>query len=225
LYSNTVATVNSTPELVLSSTQQRAGTQRQFGVDGNIQAGTGYLTGFANRNVFTIDYVSAPAQMDTVEFGIKFANLPFNSSSSYFAFAQSPGITQTRYDLDLIYSDSGFGTTINILSNVPQSNLYARFQLQFFNPVFNYVNALNQSIDFDWAAFQDGVNIADSTSNNKLRLKFNQFDLCNNTYYFIEGRAFNSGTNVTFDNFGIGLNGNLSCIPSAIPTPPPAPGP
>jgi len=217
----TTATVNSSQQLVLSGSAQSLGVKRHFGVNGNIQNGTGFLTGYANRNVFTVDYVAAPSSLDNAKFGINLDSL----LGGYFYISQEY-LSTARYDLKILYKEASGGNTITVLSNVAQSAILARYQLFFYNPVYTYTSAFLQTIDFDWEVYKDGVSLATSAANSKLRLNYGQIDLCNNTTYRAEATVTGGGTNITIDNFGIGLNGNLSCLPSATPAPPPpAPGP
>tara|TARA_R110000787_G_scaffold284106_1_gene397507 strand:+ start:150 stop:866 length:717 start_codon:yes stop_codon:yes gene_type:complete len=217
---NTTATVNSSQQLVISGTSTALGVKRHFGVNGNIQNGTGFLTGYANRNVFTVDYVAAPSFLNSAKFGIE---LDSQYGGYFFIRQQFVSGPPSRYDLRVLWrqANSGGGSGqgyVKVLSSVAQSAILARYQLVFYNPVYIYSNVFIQTIDFDWEVYKDGVSVATSAANTKLRFYYNQIDLCNNTTYEAEVLG---NTNITIDNFGIGLNGNLSCLPAASPAPPP----
>ena len=225
----TTGTVNSSAEIELTNTNAFAGMMRHFGVNGSIQTSTGYLTGYANRNVFTIDLVDLPASgVISCYFGIKLGTLGFSSSTQGIFIEikeRSGGGTWdmfARWSLNNPFPTQQTATIASGVTNI--STLYGRYQIEFFNPIYSYTSANLNHIEFDWNVVQDGITVATSAANSTMEINYNDptNNLCEDTYYFAQVQ--DTGTaDATFDNFGIGLNGNLSCLPSA--TPPAAPGP
>jgi len=220
------ATVNNSAEIELTNTNAFASMMRHYGVNGSVQNSTGFLTGYANRNVFTIDLVDLPASgVISCHFGIFVGSgnddsgqgikIQINERSGGGAWD-----CEAYWSLNTTFPTNQTATLLPVTTTL--SNFYGRYQIEFFNPVYVYNSQFFNFVRFNWNVVKDGITLASSTSYTNLEMNYNAFNLCDDTYYF--ARVQDTGNaDATFDNFGIGLNGNLSCLPSA--TPPAAPGP
>jgi hypothetical protein len=222
----TTGTVNSSAEIELTNTNAFAGMERHFGVNGSVQTSTGYLTGYANRNVFNIDLVALPASgVISCYFGIKVGTLSVSSTTQgiFIDIRERSGggawDLLARWSLNTAFPTQQTATLLPATTNL--SNFYGTYQIEFFNPVYVYNSQFFNFVRFNWNVLKDGVTLASSSSYTNLEINYNFRNLCDNTYYFAQVQD-SDNADATFDNFGIGLNGNLSCLPLA---PPPAPGP
>ena len=225
---NTTITVNSSAQAVTTTGTGNtfAGFYRRFGVDGDLASGSGYQTGYSNRNVFSIDLIDIG---DESFFSVAV------SSEATTADGYKKGIqikfdrqSNTNYDVKVewqYFTGTFFSTKeVTVLTNQSASSLAGTYQIEFYNPVYATPSSLYGTIDWDWQATKDGLTLTSSTgSNGKSIWRFIDSDLCNKTGICVNTQNLFNTVDFTIDNFGIGLNGNLNCLPS--PTPPPAPGP
>lgn len=223
---NTKITVNSSAQAVTTtgSGDTFAGFYRRFGVNGNFLLGSGYETGYSKRNVFSIDLVDIG---DESFFSVAV------SSEATVSDGYKKGI-QIKFDrlsngnydvkVEWQYFNGIFFDTkeVTVLTNQSAASLAATYQIEFYNPVYSNPTTQYGTIDWDWQATKDGVTLTSSAgSNGKSLWRFINSDLCNVTGICVNTQNLFNTVDFTIDNFGIGLNGNLSCIP----LPPPAPGP
>ena len=218
--SNTVITVNSSAQAVTTNPTggSFAGFYRHFGVNGNLALGTGYETGYNKRNVFSVDLVDVGDE--------SFLNFSVNSQATaadgykfgiQFEFQRQ---SNTNYDVKVIWR-YGTGFTykeVTVLTNQSAANLAGTYQIEFYNPVYNIPNTQYGTIDWDWQATKDGVSLASSAgSNGKAIWRFFGSDMCNDTGISVNTQNLYNAIDFTIDNFGIGLNGNLGCLPLPVP--------
>ena len=225
---DTTITVNSSGQAVTTTApgDTFAGFYRHFGVDGDLASGTGYLTGYSNRNVFSIDLVDIG---DESLFSVAVTS-EATVSDGYKKGIQIKfdRLSNTNYDVKVewqYFTGIFFSTKeVTVLTNQSAASLAGTYQIEFYNPVYANPSTLYGTIDWDWQATKDGVTLTSSAgSNGKSIWRFLSSDLCNLSGICVNTQNLYNTVDFTIDNFGIGLNGNLSCLPS--PTPPSAPGP
>jgi len=221
------ATVNNSAKIELTNTNAFASMMRHYGVNGSVQNSTGFLTGYANRNVFTIDLAALPASgVISSYFGIKIGTLAVSTTTQgiFIEIKQRSGGGAwdlfARWSLNTTFPTQQTATLLPVTTTL--SNFYGQYQIEFFNPVYVYNSQFFNFVRFNWNVLKDGVTLASSLSYTNLEMNYNQLNLCDNTYYFAQAQDTDNA-DATFDNFGIGLNGNLSCLPSAIPPTAPSP--
>lgn len=220
--SQTVITVNSSAQAVTTNGVggSFAGFYRHFGVNGNLALGTGYETGYNKRNVFSFDLVDVGDE--------SFLNFSASSEATV-SDGYKTGIqiefqrqSNTNYDVKVIwqYFTGVFYSTkeATVLTNQSAANLTGTYQIEFYNPVYALPGGSFGTIDWDWQATKDGVSLASSAgSNGKAIWRFFGFDMCNDTGISVTTQNLFNTINFTIDNFGIGLNGNLGCLPLPVP--------
>ena len=224
---NTTLTVNAAAEAVASvTTGNFAGFYRHFGVSGKLQSGTGYNTGYSNRNVFSVDLVDIGGLTDlAMSVGSEATESDGWTKGLYFRFARTTVGAGVNWDVFVRwrYFDgiSNQFQEVQVLTNKLKADLYATYQIEFYNPVYSSPSILFGRIEWEWKATIDGLVVANSSATNpKASWEFLNYDLCNLTGITVTGQdVVNPGMSFTVDNFGIGLNGDLSCLPSPVPPP------
>ena len=226
LNGTTSATQTAADTLLMSNTggtNNAYGISRHWGVSGGSTT-PDFVSGYSNKNTVKIDLVNVSTGDLDVYFGISFAPASPATEQNCIRIYKSGGANSA---IDFEFREAaGLGAllrrVVSISTGVTDANLYKTYQIEYYDGTLK--GSPWAAFEFEWKILINGVIVAESltgATRNHGKMSIGYAAVPADYWcvtpianiYQDSVSAPSIAPSTTWDNLGIGINGDVACIP------------